>query len=327
MSASLRVVFLDAATLHREGDVSFEPFFGRWDCDFHEVTRPDETALRVKGAEVAVTNKVVFDAGVLASGEAERLKLIAVAATGTNNIDLDAARRRGIAVANVAGYSSSSVAEHAFALILSLSYHIGDYAHETREGVWSRSPMFVSLNHTTRELNGKTLGLIGFGDIGKRVARLAEACGMRVLYNTRRKVADAGSARHVQLDELLAQSDVISVHCPLTDETRDLIGPAQLVAMKPGALLINTARGGIVNEQALVEALDSGRLAGAGVDVLTQEPPPETHPLVVAARSRPNLLITPHVAWTTIEARRRLVDELYENIAAFERGERRNRVD
>jgi glycerate dehydrogenase len=326
MSDPLRIVFLDAATLEREGDVSFDLFSARWPCVFHPLTSAGQTAERVKDAQVAVTNKVVFDARLLGQSETAGLKLIAVAATGTNNVDLDAAKKRGLAVCNVKGYSGASVAEQAFALILELTHRVGLFAQETREGVWSRSPMFVSLTHSTYDLADKTLGLIGFGDIARRLAQIAEACGMNVLYHARHEVSDAGTCRRVTLDELLRTADAISVHCPLTPETRDLIGSAQFAVMKPGAILVNTARGGIVNELALVDALRSGRLGGAGVDVLTQEPPPATHPLVIASREFPNLLITPHNAWATVDARRRLVNELYENILAFEKGERRNRV-
>lgn len=326
MNDSLRVVFLDAATLERKGDVSFKKFSTRWPCAFHPLTSAGQTAERVKGAQIAVTNKVVFDAPLLERPETAGLKLIAVAATGTNNVDLDAARKRGLAVCNVKGYSGASVAEQAFALILELTHRVGRFAEETRAGIWSRSPMFVSLTHPTCDLAGKTLGLIGFGDIARRLARIGEACGMSVIYHARRAAPNAGTCRHVALVELLRTADVISVHCPLTPETRDLIGAPQLAAMKPDAILINTARGGIVNETALADALRAGRLAGAGVDVLTPEPPPETHPLVVASRECPNLLITPHNAWATVDARRRLVDELYENILAFEKGEKRNRV-
>jgi glycerate dehydrogenase len=285
MNVSLRIVFLDAATLEREDDVSFAEFSERWPCTFHPLTAAGQTAERVKDAQVAVTNKVVFDAALLERPETEGLKLIAVAATGTNNIDLVAAKKRGLAVCNVKGYSGASVAEQAFALILELTHRVGRFAQETREGVWSRSPMFVSLTHSTCDLAGKTLGLIGFGDIARRLARIAEACGMNVVYHARHEAPEAGSCRRMLLDELLRTADVISVHCPLTPETRDLIGAAQLASMKPGAILINTARGGIVNETALADALRSGRLAGAGVDVLTQEPPPTTHPLIIASRA------------------------------------------
>lgn len=326
MPSDLRVVFLDAATLELDGDVSFEPFTSRWSCTVHRLSTPEEVPDRIRGAQVAVTNKVVFDAALLERPEAASLKLIAVAATGTNNIDLEAARRHGLAVCNVKGYSGTSVAELTFSLMLELVGRAARYAAETKAGAWCRSPMFVGLTRSTGELAGRTLGLIGFGDIARRVARMAEACGMTVQFHARHDVPDAGTCRRVSLDDLIRTSDVLSIHCPLTPETQDLIGPVQLASMKRGALLINTARGGIVNEPALVEALRSGHLAGAGLDVLTQEPPHKTHPLMVAAREPLNLLITPHVAWATVEARRRLLKELGENIEAFERGEPRNRV-
>ena len=319
-----RVVFLDAATLHRDGDVSFDGFTARWPCTFHPRTAASETAARVAGFQAAVTNKVVFSAELLARPETADLKLIAVAATGTNNVDVVAARRRGVAVCNVAGYSGVSVTGHTFALILELLNRVGDYARDTREGVWSRGPLFVALSHTTHDLAGKTLGVVGFGDIGQRVARVAAAFGMEVLYHSRGGTPVSTPGRRVPLDELLRRSDVVTVHCPLTPETRDLIGARELALMKPAACLINAARGGIVNEAALVAALRARRLAGAGLDVLTEEPPRADHPVLAAARELPNLLVTPHVAWTTIEARQRLLDEVFQNIAAFEAGEKRN---
>jgi glycerate dehydrogenase len=318
------VVFLDAATLHREGDVSFEKFTARWPCTFHARTAAGETAARVAGFQVAVTNKAVLSAELLARPEAADLKLIAVTATGTNNVDLEAARRRGVAVCNVAGYSGVSVTSHTFALILELFSRVGDYARDTREGVWSRSPLFVALSYTTHDLAGKTLGIIGFGHIGQGVARVGAAFGMEILHFSRGGAPAAAPGRRVALDELLRRSDVVTVHCPLTPETRDLLGARELALMKPAACLINAARGGIVNEAALIAALREKRLAGAGLDVLTEEPPRADHPVMAAAREMPNLLVTPHVAWTTIEARQRLLDEVFQNLAAFETGGKRN---
>ncbi|MBK8480299.1 MAG: 2-hydroxyacid dehydrogenase [Proteobacteria bacterium] len=276
---------------------------------------------RLQGATVAVANKVPLDATVL--DQAPLLRLICVAATGVNNIDLEAARRRGIAVCNVAGYSSDSVAQHVFTLLLALRSRLLAYDRDVRAGAWQRSSLFCRLDHPLEELAGQTLGIVGLGAIGSRVQRIATAFGMRVLIAARpgRPAARAG---RLPLFELLPQVDALTLHCPLTPQTEGMIGPRELASMRPNALLINTARGSLVDEAALASALRRGTLGGAGVDVLSEEPPRGGNPLLDP--SIPQLIVTPHVAWGTRQARQRLVDEVAQNIEAFRAGCVRNRV-
>jgi glycerate dehydrogenase len=315
--------FVDACTFDRQ-DIDWSKFKDRWACTFHELTHPPELAQRIAGFDVVVTNKVVLDANTLKSEAAKSLKLIAVAAAGTNNIDLNAARERGIPVCNAAGYSGPGVAQHAFALILELVSHAGAYSADVKAGAWEKSPIFTLLSRPVVELRGKTLGLIGSGDIGSSVAKIAEGFGMNVILSGRKGAAPA--AGRVAFEDVLKQSDVISLHCPLTPETKDLIGAKEFALMKPSAFLVNTARGGIVNEAALIEALRTKRIAGAGFDVLTQEPPKPDHALLQAAKTLDNLVLTPHSAWTAYECRTRLLDEVYKNIVEFEGGRERNRI-
>lgn len=318
------LVFLDAMTFDRE-DVSFDVFTRRWGCEFHRFTRLEERIPRLAGKHVVVTNKIVVDETVLVSPQAQDLRLIAVSATGFNNVDVTAAKKRGIPVCNVKGYSSPSVAQHTFGLILELTSHVGAYGRDVAGGAWSKSPIFTLLTYPCSELAGKTLGLFGHGDIGKSVAVIAQGFGMRVLV-AGRKGAGAVSGGRVPFDEVLQQADVVTLHCPLTPETKDLIGARELGLMKPSAFLINASRGGLVQEAALIEALRGRRIAGAGFDVLTQEPPPPDHPMLLAARELGNLIVTPHSAWLSRESRQRLLNEIAENIAAFEGGRERNRV-
>lgn len=319
-----RIVFLDASTIDC-GRISFDRFKSGWDCEFQTMTSPAELPGRIAGRQVAVTNKVVFDAETLARPEAADLKLIAIAATGTNNVDLDAAKARGVAVCNVAGYSTEAVAQQTFAMILELMSHAGRYSREVSEGAWERSPIFTLLTHEIRELAGRTMGIVGYGRIGRAVARVARGFGMQVIV-TDQYAAGSGEETFVGLEELLRKADVVSVHCPLTPETRNLIDAKAIGMMKPEAVIVNAARGGIVDEAALIDALRRGRIAGAATDVLTVEPPTADHPMARAARELENLLITPHVAWASFDARRRLLEEIALNIEAFERGGERNRV-
>ncbi len=317
----MRGVLLDQASLDRDDlDLSgLERVLPDW--RFHPATTPAETASRIGEAEVVVTNKVVLDAGALAA--APRLKLIAVAATGTNNIELEAARSRGIAVCNVTGYATPSVVEHTMALILALTRRLEVHHRAALDGSWAAADQFCLLDFPMRELNGLSLGIVGYGELGRAVARAAEAAfRMRVLVAQR-----PGGPAHpgrLPLDELLPRVDVLSLHTPLTTETRHLIGERELRLMRPDALLINTARGGIVDEAALAGALRGGRLGGAGIDVLTTEPPRSGNPLL--APDIPNLIVTPHIAWASRQARQRLIDEVAENIRAFLAGKARNRV-
>ncbi|GMV82443.1 MAG: glycerate dehydrogenase [Planctomycetota bacterium] len=320
-----KVVFLDAATFDRE-DVSFAAFEQRYACTFHRVTNSAETAARLAGHEAVISNKVLIDAAAMDAAK-ETLKVIAVAATGTNNVDLAAAKARGIPVCNVAGYSGSGVAQHAFALLLELCNHAGRYAEDNRrEAAWAGSPFFCRLTYPCVELSGKTLGLIGYGDIARNVEQIARGFGMNILIAGRKGSAEAPAGR-TPFDEVLRKSDAVSLHCPLTPETKDLIGSRELGLMKSSAFLINTARGGIVQETALIAALKSKRLAGAGFDVCTVEPPPREHPLLRAAQELDNLILTPHTAWSTLESRQRLLDGVFENLKAFEAGRERNKVN
>jgi len=315
-----RGVLLDLATIDR-GDIdlsSLRAVCERW--EIHERTSPDETAARIADAELVVSNKVVLDRALLES--APGLKLVCVAATGTNNLDLEAARELGIAVTNVTGYATPAVVQHVFALMLAHATRLFEYRQAVLDGAWARSDQFCLLDYPIRELAGRTLGIVGFGELGRGVAKVAQAFGMRVLAAER----PGGPAQpgRVPLAELLPQVDVLSLHCPLTETTRNLIGAQELSLMKQDALLINTARGGIVDEPALVDALRRGLIGGAAMDVLTAEPPRDGNPLIDP--SIPNLTVTPHTAWASQECRQRLVGGVAENIRAFAGGRACNRV-
>jgi glycerate dehydrogenase len=316
----LSAVFLDLASVDR-GDLDLSALHqaaSPW--AMHGRTPVELTAERIGDAVVAVTNKVVVDRPVMAA--CPGLRLIGVAATGTNNVDLAAARERGIAVSNVTGYATASVVQHVFALILALTTRLAEHAAAARDGRWAASDLFCVLDFPFRELAGKALGIVGHGELGRGVAHVAAAFGMDVLVAQR--PGGPPLAGRLPLDELLARADVVSLHVPLADNTRGLIGARELALMKPDALLINTARGGIVDEAALAAALRAGRLGGAGVDVLAVEPPRSGSPLL--DDPPPNLIVTPHVAWASREARQRLLDEVALNIVAFGAGRERNRV-
>lgn len=314
-------VFLDRASLGDSGldYAPLEEALSAW--RFYDHTRPDQLPQRLGAADVAVTNKVALDASALEG--AGRLKLICISATGTDNVDLEAARRLGIAVCNVPSYSTPSVAQLVFAMILSLYTRLPDYRRAVAEGRWARSERFCLLDYPIHELAGKVLGIVGYGALGRTVARLAEAFDMEVAVAARPGGPSGGD--RPALEALLPRVDVLTLHCPLTPQTRGLIGAAELALMKPDAVLINTARGGIVDEAALARALRDGALGGAGVDVLTEEPPASGNPLL--APDIPNLIVTPHIAWASLEARRRLIGAVADNIRAFVDGKRRNRVD
>ncbi|MBK1708048.1 2-hydroxyacid dehydrogenase [Marichromatium gracile] len=313
-------VLLDLATIDRDDlDLSaLAEVCGGWRR--HAYTEPAEVAARIADAEVVVTNKVALDRQALSG--ARSLRLVCVAATGTNNVDLEAARELGIAVANVAGYATPSVVQHVFSLILALTTRLPEYQRAIDAGAWQRHDSFCVMDYPIRELAGRTLGIVGLGDLGGGVARVAEAFGMKVLVAQR----PGGALRvgRLMLEALLPRVDVLSLHCPLTESTRGLIGARELGLMRRDALLINTARGGIVDEQALADALRAGAIGGAGVDVLSAEPPRAGNPLLDP--SIPNLIVTPHIAWASREARQRMVDEIAANISAFLAGTSRNRV-
>jgi len=287
---------------------------------FYASTDTSQIADRLADADVVLLNKFVLTRAHLTA--ARRLKLIGLAATGTDNVDLDAARDLNVAVCNVRGYCSQSVMQQAWALILSLTQHVQQYDRLAKDGSWVHSEVFTVLAHPIRELTGRTFGVVGWGELGRATAQGAEAFGMRVIIANR----PGGSAAkgRVDLDELLAVSDVVSLHCPLTPATRNLIGARELGLMKPDALLINTARGGLIDGGALAAALKAGRLGGAGIDVLPQEPPVDGDPLLDP--TIPNLLVTPHIAWAAREARQRCLDDMAASIRDYLRGGRRARV-
>lgn len=312
--------FLDLSTLnHIDLDLAgLEHAVQNW--QWFELVNEAELEQVLCTADVLVSNKVQL--GRKHFEHAASLKLICVAATGTNNVDLDAAAEHGISVCNVRSYATPSVVQHVFSLLLNLTIHYDEYTRDVRSGKWSRSRQFCLLDYPVRELAGKTIGIIGYGELGKAVANIARAFGIQVLI-AKRNAEDKRSGR-IDLHDLLPQVDVLSLHCPLNEDTRGMIGAEELALMKHDAVLINTARGRLVDEAALLTALQTGRLGGAGLDVIEQEPPPEDYPLLQA--SLPNLIVTPHIAWVSRESRQRLINEIALNIEAFKAGQSRNRV-
>ncbi len=315
----MKAVFLDFATVSR-GDLDTGHLMRLLPgLELHEVTADAQIADRIAGHEIVLVNKLHLTRERIASDGS--LRLIAVAATGTNNIDLEAARERGVAVCNVRDYCTTSVTQHVLAVILLLTHRLREYA-ELAARSWRSSPQFTMLDFPIRELCGRVLGIVGYGTLGRSVAQAAQAAlGMRVLVANRPGAPPV--AGRVALEELLPQVDVLSLHCPLTAATRKLIGARELALMKPDALMVNTARGALVDSEALVQALRTGRLGGAAIDVLEQEPPVDGSPLFA---SLPNFILTPHIAWAAREARQRCLDEMAANIEAFVRGGARNRV-
>ena len=314
-------VFLDTQSLDI-GDLDFKALkktLPEW--QFYDVTNPAQTKERIKNAEVIVSNKVVLDKDTIKS--AKKLKLICVAATGTNNVDLVAAKKQNITVCNVTAYATPSVVQHVFALILALATKLPDYQRAVRENRWQYSKQFCLLDYPIDEIAGKTMGIIGYGELGQAVAKAAEAFGLNVLI-AKRPGSKANKKNRIPLNKLLPQIDILTIHTPLADNTKNLIGKKELTLMKDTALLINTARGGIVDEKALAKALREGKLGGAGVDTLTQEPPTDQNPLL--APDIPNLIVTPHTAWASRASRQRLLDQIVENIEAFKNGGSRNVV-
>lgn len=306
---------LDRLPLDR-GDLDFAPIRATVDqlvC--HDATAPGEIADRLAGFDVVLVNKVQLDRAALAA--ADRLKLVVVMATGTNNVDIDACRDLGISVCNCRGYATPAVVQHVTALLTALATRWHDYDAAIRRGDWQRSGTFCLLDYPIAELAGRRLGIVGHGELGRGVARVAEALGMTVLVAERHGAADI-RPRRLSFDAVLAQADALTLHCPLTEATRHLIDADALAAMPEHALLINTARGGLVDEAALAHALRAGEIGGAAIDVFSREPPPADHPLL--AENIPNLIITPHSAWGSLEARRRLVAQLAENLLAFRDG-------
>ncbi|MCR4509120.1 2-hydroxyacid dehydrogenase [Pseudomonas sp. 32.2.56] len=314
MSNSHRAVFLDHSSLDL-GDLDLSSLSSCFaDLQLYPHSTQAQTIERLQGVQVAISNKVPLNAEVLAA--CPELKLVLVAATGTNPIDLTAARAHGISVCNCQGYGTPSVAQHTLMLLLALATRLPDYQQDIRTGRWQQAQQFCLLDHPIIELHGKTLGLLGHGELGGAVARLAEAFGMRVLLG--QLPGRPARTDRLPLDELLPQVDALTLHCPLNNDTLNMIGARELNLMKPTAFLINTARGGLINEQALADALRAGHLGGAATDVLTQEPPKDGN--VLLAADIPRLIITPHSAWGSREARQRIVGQLSENALAFFNG-------
>jgi len=315
-----RGVFLDLGSVDNADLVleSLRKSLLAW--DWHDSTAPHEIPGRIANAEVVISNKCMLDRAVLEA--ARRLRLVAVAATGTNNVDLEAARQRGITVCNCRDYGTESVTQHTLALILNLLTGQVFYRDRVRMGDWSRAQHFSLFDRPVRQVAGLNLGIVGYGVLGRSVAEGARCLGMNVLVAEHRG-RPLRQNRHA-FEDVLAHADVISIHCPLTEDTRGLFDRAALRRMKPSAILINTARGGIVDETDLADCLREGVIGGAGIDVLSVEPPPPDHPLL--ANDIPNLLLTPHNAWASRTARQALVDQLAQVIRAFARGQPIHRV-
>lgn len=305
----MKIVFLDAATM---GDVSFEPIARLGEFTTYSSSTPEEARERVKDVDVIIINKILVDKHLIDS--AENLKLICISATGTNNIDVEYAASKGIPVRNVAGYSTDSVAQSTFMHILSLIGGAPYFDRSVKSGDYSRSGMFTDPDWNWYELAGKTLGVVGMGNIGRKVAQIAEAFGMKVCYYSTSGTGHCKDYPCVPLNELLAASDVVSIHAPLNDRTNGLIGEKELAMMKPSAFLVNMGRGGIVDEKALADAVDAGIVAGAGLDVFVTEPIPEDHPYMKMKHPE-RMSLAPHVAWASVEARTRLVSMIADNIS------------
>ncbi len=321
----MKIVVLDGYALN-PGDLSWGDLDKLGDCKVYDRTPVDKVLERVAGVQVVLTNKTVLSAEIIAA--LPDLQYIGVLATGYNVVDAAAARQRGIPVTNVPGYSTASVAQMVFALLLEMTSQVGHHARLVREGAWSTSPDFAFWDRPLIELDGLTLGIVGYGAIGRRVATLALAFGMTVLVHTRhpekyQDTRDAEDVEFTDLDTLFGRSDVLSLHCPLTPETEQMVDASRLARMKSGAWLINTGRGPLVDEAALADALNSGKLAGAGLDVLSSEPPSVANPLLQAE----GCMITPHIAWATRAARQRLMATAVANVRYFLAGESSNVVN
>jgi glycerate dehydrogenase len=314
------IIVVDAHCLN-PGDLSWQKLEELGDCVFYDRTKPSELSGRIQNADIVLTNKVVLARDTISS--CSRLKYIGVTATGYNIVDIAAAREHGVVVTNVPTYGTTSVAQMVFAHLLNLTQRVGDHARAVREGRWTTSPDWCFWDYPLIEIAGMTLGIIGFGRIGQAVARLARAFGMHLLAHSRSPIAVEAGVREVDLETVFRASDVLSLHCPLTAETSRLVNKQRLALMKPTAFLINTSRGQLVDEQALADALNNGRLAGAGLDVLEMEPPAADNPLFTAK----NCYITPHIAWATHASRKRLLDAATDNVAAFLRGDPQNIVN
>lgn len=313
----LHIVVLDRDTLiNRPFDFDFPHTLSSYGT-----TEAHETLARIRGADIVITNKVVISAQAFA--ENPQLKLVAVTATGVNNVDVEAAKQNGTAVCNIRAYGNESVAEHAFMMMITLMRNLPAYQRDVAAGLWENSPFFCHLGAPMRDLNGKTLAIFGRGNIGKTLAAYAQAFKMNVVFAEHKHAQNVRDG-YVSFDEAIRSADVVSLNCPLTPQTANMIGEAELQQMKPGAILINCGRGGLVDEAALIAALKYGQIGGAGFDVLTQEPPRDGNPLLKARL--PNLIVTPHIAWASQEAANRLFDILLDNINHFVAGNPQNLV-
>lgn len=315
----MNIVVLDGYTLN-PGDLSWDELKALGPCEIYDRTLPAEVLTRAARAELVLTNKTVLDRATIQGLPA--LKYLGVLATGTNVVDLAAARERGVPVTNVPAYGTKSVAQTTMALLLELTQHVGEHSAGVRAGQWSQSVEWCYWDHSLIELDGLVMGIVGFGRIGRAVAELAMAFGMRVLAHLPRPQPLPPGVQAVELERLFRESDVVSLHCPLTPQTRQLVNAERLGWMKPAALLLNTSRGLLVDEAALAEALNAGRIAGAGLDVLSTEPPAAQNPLLRAK----NCVITPHLAWGTRAARWRLMKIAVQNVRAFLQGKPQNVV-
>ena len=316
-----RIVVLDGYTLN-PGDLSWEGLEALGSCTVYDRSAPEETVARAEGAEIVITNKTELSAEVIS--RLADLKYIGVLATGYNVVDIEAARSRGILVANVPAYSTMSVAQMVFAHLLNLAVHVGRHAQTVSGGKWSSCPDFCYWDTPLIELAGLTMGIVGFGRIGRAAANAALAFGMKVIaYDIAAPADMPEGCRLVELDDLFRESDVVSLHCPLTSENKGIVNEQRLAMMKDTAFMINTSRGPLVDERALAQALNSGQIAGAGLDVLTSEPPEKDNPLLGAK----NCFITPHISWASGAARARLLKAAIENVAAFIAGKPQNIVN
>ncbi len=317
----MKIVVLDGYTLN-PGDLSWAELERLGDCAIYDRTPPDQVVARASGAEIVLTNKTAVNRDTIQSLPA--LRYLGVLATGYNVVDIEAARSRDIPVANIPDYGTKSVAQMTFALLLELTQHVGHHAQTVRDGRWVKSADFCYWDYPLIELEGLTFGIIGFGRIGLAVAELAMAFGLKVIVHNRSlpKSLPAG-VEYVSLNDLLQRSDIISLHCPLTPDTKEIINAERLKLMKPSAFLLNSSRGPLIDEKALAAALNEGRLAGAGLDVLSVEPPKADNPLLTAT----NCLITPHIAWATRSARSRLLNITVDNVKQFLAGTPQNVVN
>ncbi len=318
--AAMKIVVLDGFTLN-PGDLSWDELKSSGPCDVYDRTPPEEVVRRGADADLVLTNKTPVTRDSIHA--LSRLKYIGVLATGYNIVDIAAARERNIPVTNVPTYGTRSVAQHTFALLLELTQHAGHHARTVRDGRWTKSPDFCYWDCPLVELDGLTMGIVGYGRIGNAVADLAVASGMKVLAASATPKSTSANIHFIDLEILFRQSDVVSLHCPLTPQTKNLVNQERLALMKPTAFLLNTSRGPLIDEHALADALNSGRIAGAAVDVLSVEPPPPDNPLLRAK----NCLVTPHIAWATRAARARLMQIAVANVRAFLNGRLQNVVN